>query len=126
MWSVLEKVRAAVERHRMIPAGTRVAVAVSGGIDSVVLLDVLREIAPKLAVLHLNHRLRGAESDEDERFVSTCQRVTASRRRDWPGSISSAESSPMALPTAWRQDTLFRTRRRLYSTVCSGERAQPA
>jgi tRNA(Ile)-lysidine synthase len=70
MWSVLEKVRAAVERHRMIPAGTRVAVAVSGGIDSVVLLDVLREIAPKLAVLHLNHRLRGAESDEDERFVS--------------------------------------------------------
>ena len=47
--------------------------AVSGGADSVCLLHVLRELAPRwdlhLRVLHLNHRLRGAESDADAAFV---------------------------------------------------------
>jgi tRNA(Ile)-lysidine synthase len=68
--AVLEKVRATIARYGMIPAGTRVGVAVSGGIDSVVLLDILRQITPNLAVLHLNHRLRGPDSDGDERFVA--------------------------------------------------------
>jgi len=57
----------------MFAAGDRVAVAVSGGPDSVCLLLVLRELAPRwnlhLSVAHLNHHLRGAESDEDARFV---------------------------------------------------------
>lgn len=46
-------------------------VAVSGGVDSVVLLHLLlRQIAPgKLRVLHFNHKLRGRQSDSDERFV---------------------------------------------------------
>jgi tRNA(Ile)-lysidine synthase len=49
-------------------------VAVSGGPDSVSLLHALVELAPlwdvSLAVAHLNHQLRGGESDEDERFVA--------------------------------------------------------
>ena len=48
-------------------------VAVSGGADSVALLRALHELAPGLGVvlrvLHLNHRLRGAESDADQSFV---------------------------------------------------------
>jgi len=52
----------------------RVAVAVSGGADSVALLHCLRELAPglgiELEVVHLNHCLRGSESDGDERFVA--------------------------------------------------------
>jgi tRNA(Ile)-lysidine synthase len=58
----------------MLPPGGRVAVAVSGGPDSVCLLHVLLDLAPSfnvsLAVAHLNHQLRGAESDEDEKFVA--------------------------------------------------------
>ena len=58
----------------MLVPGGRVGVAVSGGADSVVLLYILRELAGalalKLSVLHVNHRLRGDESDEDERFVA--------------------------------------------------------
>ena len=57
----------------MFAPGQRVGVAVSGGADSVCLLMVLRELAPSLGltltVLHLNHQLRGAYSDADERYV---------------------------------------------------------
>jgi len=57
----------------MLARGQTVGVAVSGGADSVCLLHVLVELAPrwalKLKVLHLDHQLRGAESREDARFV---------------------------------------------------------
>ncbi len=55
----------------MAPAGARIGVAVSGGADSVALLDLLHRLGYPLAVLHVNHGLRGAESDADERFVRT-------------------------------------------------------
>lgn len=47
----------------------RVLAGVSGGADSVALLLALQELGCALAVAHLNHGLRGAESDEDEQFV---------------------------------------------------------
>ncbi len=47
----------------------RIGVAVSGGADSVFLLHALREVGVAAAVLHVNHGLRGAESDADEQFV---------------------------------------------------------
>lgn len=50
---------------------TRIAVAVSGGADSVFLLHALHELGLAAAVLHVNHALRGAESDSDEAFVRT-------------------------------------------------------
>jgi tRNA(Ile)-lysidine synthase len=70
---ILEVIAATIARYRMFEPAQKVAVAVSGGADSVCLLHVLRELAPRwnlhLCVLHLNHRLRGAESDEDAAFV---------------------------------------------------------
>jgi tRNA(Ile)-lysidine synthase len=57
----------------MFETGQNVGVAVSGGADSVCLLHILRELAPHwdlhLGILHVNHRLRGTESDEDAEFV---------------------------------------------------------
>ena len=50
-------------------------VAVSGGPDSVALLRALAELPVEpLVVAHLNHRLRGAESDADEAFVQELAR----------------------------------------------------
>jgi len=46
-----------------------VLVAVSGGLDSVVLLDVLHRLGARLAVAHGHFGLRGAEADADEQFV---------------------------------------------------------
>ncbi len=63
-----------VWKHALLRAGDRVGIAVSGGADSVALLRLLlelrKEIGVVLSVVHFNHKLRGAESDEDERFVA--------------------------------------------------------
>lgn len=69
-----------IRRHSLIAQGDRVLVAVSGGPDSVALLAVLAEVAPawRVTVLagHVNHGLRGAESDEDAEFVQgVCERL---------------------------------------------------
>jgi len=60
--------------HGLIRAGERVGLAVSGGADSVAMLRAVAELAPELGVipfvLHLNHRLRGAEADGDAEFVA--------------------------------------------------------
>jgi tRNA(Ile)-lysidine synthase len=58
--------------------GDRVAVAVSAGADSVALLCLLLELRAELGIVlsvaHINHKLRGEESDEDERFVAKLAR----------------------------------------------------
>jgi tRNA(Ile)-lysidine synthase len=70
---LLDRIAGFVERHGMFRAGQTAGVAVSGGADSVCLLYVLRELAPRwelrLRVLHLNHNLRGDESRGDCEFV---------------------------------------------------------
>jgi tRNA(Ile)-lysidine synthase len=69
---LLKRVRATIDQHRMLNPGEAVLVAVSGGIDSVVLLDLLLRLTPEYAislhVAHLDHGLRPA-STGDARFV---------------------------------------------------------
>ncbi|MBW2672441.1 MAG: tRNA lysidine(34) synthetase TilS [Deltaproteobacteria bacterium] len=69
----MRKVKSTIERHAMLTPGDRVGVAVSGGADSVALLHVLANLGAEytleLVALHLNHGIRGDESDRDEAFV---------------------------------------------------------
>lgn len=62
-----------VKKYRMLSGGEKILVGVSGGIDSMVLLALLQQFVEKLkgglVVAHLNHGLRGEESDRDESFV---------------------------------------------------------
>jgi tRNA(Ile)-lysidine synthase len=70
---VLDRVASTIARYGMFAPGQRVGVAVSGGADSVCLLLALSELATRLeiglSVLHLNHRMRGGQSDADEEYV---------------------------------------------------------
>jgi len=63
-----------------VDASSLILVGLSGGPDSVALLHALIELRPqfgyRMAAAHLNHRLRAAESDRDERFVAElCRRL---------------------------------------------------
>lgn len=70
---MIESVEKIIKKHGMIKRGETVAAAVSGGVDSVVMLHVLKRLSGRLGftlvVCHLNHALRGEESDRDFRFV---------------------------------------------------------
>ena len=77
---MLNKLLSFVRQHQMVAPGDRVICAVSGGADSVALLFAMCLLAPKLEITveaaHFNHCLRGAESDEDARFVAQlCDRL---------------------------------------------------
>ncbi len=78
--------------ERFFRPGDRVAAAVSGGADSVALLELLLEARDRLGIVvsvaHFNHRLRGAESDADAEFVAT---LAASRNIQFFG--AAAESA---------------------------------
>ena len=64
------KFRAFCQRRRLWGERQKLIVAVSGGVDSAVMLDLLaQERGLELRVAHFNHCLRGAESDADEQFV---------------------------------------------------------
>ncbi len=80
MRTLLEQsVLASIRASRRIVPGDRVGVAVSGGGDSLALLrllDVLRgDLGITLLVVHFNHGLRGAESDQDASFVAEVART---------------------------------------------------
>ncbi|MGD0620945.1 MAG: tRNA lysidine(34) synthetase TilS [Thermacetogeniaceae bacterium] len=69
---MISKIRSFSARHGMFGRGMKIVVGVSGGADSVGLLQVLRQIAPeydlRLHVVHLNHMLR-PEAADDAAFV---------------------------------------------------------
>src|SRR5206468_4214754 len=51
--------------------GQSVLAGVSGGADSVAMALVLKDLGYPVAIAHLNHGLRGEDSDEDELFTAT-------------------------------------------------------
>jgi len=70
-----------IVRHAMLRPGDRIGLGVSGGADSVAMLRIFDDLQAQLGiaivVLHFNHQLRGAEAEEDERFVKA---LAAERR----------------------------------------------
>ena len=57
-----------IGRHELIPPGGEVTCLVSGGADSTCLWHVLGELGYVVSALHVNHGLRGEESEVDARF----------------------------------------------------------
>jgi len=108
MTKITDIARATIDRHGMLDAASVVLALVSGGADSVALLRLLAagelgQVAA-LVVLHVNHSLRGAESDADEMWVcALCERLgveCVSVRHDVAGY---AEESGLNLEDAGRR-----------------------
>jgi len=65
-----DRVERFVREHELIPAGGEVTCLVSGGADSTCLWHLLGSLGYRVSALHVNHKLRGTASDEDERFCA--------------------------------------------------------
>lgn len=65
---MLGKIASTIEKYKMLAPGERVCVGLSGGADSVSLLFSLRELGYDVFAVHVNHNLRGEESERDEDF----------------------------------------------------------
>jgi tRNA(Ile)-lysidine synthase len=81
-----ERVFRFIQEHRLVTGRQNLVVAVSGGPDSVCLLHLLVDLREKLNVslhvAHLNHQLRGAESEADAQYVADL-----ARKLDLPATI---------------------------------------
>lgn len=76
--ALIEKTLKTIRHYDMVRKGDRVVAAVSGGPDSVFMLfaldHLMKKVGIELAVAHLDHGLRGAESERDARFVEDLAR----------------------------------------------------
>src|SRR5438105_3589084 len=64
------RVAAHIEQHDLLEPGAEVLCLVSGGADSTCLFHVLGELGYRVSALHVDHGLRGAESDADARWCA--------------------------------------------------------
>jgi tRNA(Ile)-lysidine synthase len=100
--SLEQRVLDFIRQNHLLPPGEKLVVAVSGGADSVCLLHILaglkEELKLKLHLAHLNHQLRGADSDADAEYVSALARkwgIPATiERRDVKGYQKQKRLSP--------------------------------
>ncbi len=85
-----QKVLDYIREKKLLDRGEKLVVAVSGGPDSVCLLHILsglrEELGIRLHVAHLNHQLRGRESDADAKYVAGL-----ARRLRLPATIESRD-----------------------------------
>ena len=73
MSDLTSHIETSIGAKRLFRDGQRILAAVSGGLDSMVLLDLLHRLSKthrwKLTVAHFNHQLRGVASDADEQLA---------------------------------------------------------
>ena len=70
MDELLQRVERFIRAHDLVAPGREVTCLVSGGADSSCLWHALRELGYAVSAVHVNHNLRGEESEEDARFCA--------------------------------------------------------
>lgn len=121
----LEKVRSAAADHKMTEKGDAVVAALSGGADSVSLLYALKELSGELGITvsacHINHHLRGEESDSDMRF---CEELCG--RLGIPLTVREAEVGSMQLKHESLEECARRVRYDFFAEVSAGKKLATA
>ncbi len=69
MIPMLERFQSYIKEHQLVGRNAKLLLAVSGGVDSVVLSHLIHRLGVGFAIAHCNFKLRGKEADADERFV---------------------------------------------------------
>ena len=118
--TVHQRVEAFIRDEALIAPGGEVTVLVSGGADSTCLWHVLRDLGYRVSALHVDHGLRGGESEADARF---CRELLGAEVVDGRGGTTedelrgSATASPRiaSVPPATR--SRIRSRRPLPARV---------
>ncbi|MCD6338700.1 MAG: tRNA lysidine(34) synthetase TilS [Verrucomicrobia bacterium] len=98
----------AIRERKLIDDGETVVAGVSGGLDSMVLLDALCRLAPRhgwsIVAAHFNHRLRGADADRDEELVrQAAETLGVGFTRDEADVARAARESGISVEMAARQ-----------------------
>ena len=105
-----EALRARVEehirRHELIRPGGDVTALVSGGTDSTCLWHALRELGYRVSALHVDHGLRGSESEEDARY---CREVLGAEVVEAPPPARPTEDALRELRYSFGRDRLRAT-----------------
>jgi tRNA(Ile)-lysidine synthase len=115
----LRRVEQGIANRKLFCDGQKILAAVSGGLDSMMLLHVLHQLAGarqwKLTVAHFNHQLRGAAGDADEELVLQTARQlgvqAVSGRADVAAAARTAGISLEMAGRKLRHDFLARTAR---------------
>ena len=85
-----QRVLTYILQKKLVSPGEKLVVAVSGGPDSVCLLHILsrlsRELGIDLHIAHLNHQLRGKDSEADAKYVAGL-----AKRLSLPATIASGD-----------------------------------
>ncbi|MBF0492913.1 MAG: tRNA lysidine(34) synthetase TilS [Deltaproteobacteria bacterium] len=93
---------------KLISSSDKILLSISGGVDSVVLADLLfrlgRELGFDLSFVHFDHGLRGKESDDDASFVKELAKryQRPFHKRSLKSKLSSKKTNLQALARAWR------------------------
>ena len=66
---LLRRIAATIKAHHILTPGARILAAVSGGVDSMVMLDVLCRLGYRVEAAHFDHQTRDGASTEDAAFV---------------------------------------------------------
>ncbi len=69
--SMLEYFLAFIKQHQLIARKEQVIVAISGGVDSMVMADLFKKSPYSFAIAHINYGLRGEDSNKDEQLVKS-------------------------------------------------------
>lgn len=119
------KIKDTICRYDMLKTGDTILVGLSGGADSVALLHVLlslkEEYSLTLIACHINHNLRGAESDSDEEFVKKlCKSLNV------PLETVSINVKESALQHESLEETARKLRYREFERICREHSAKLA